>query len=44
VNSPSHSSTVTMTCYLRIKEAAGGALSAEASNAWITAVQTTVNG
>jgi hypothetical protein len=44
VNAPSHPSTVTIACYLRIKEAAGGALSAEASNASITAVQTTVNG
>jgi hypothetical protein len=44
VESPSHPSTVTIACYLRIKEAAGGALSAEASNASITAVQTTVNG
>jgi hypothetical protein len=44
VNSPLHPSTVTLVCYLRIKEAAGGALSAEASNASITAVQTTVNG
>ena len=44
VNSPSHPSTLTVACYLKLKEAAGGALSAEASNAAITAVQTTVNG
>ena len=44
VDSPLHASTLTMVCYLRINEAAGGTLSAEASNASITAVQTTVNG
>jgi hypothetical protein len=44
VSSTSRPSTLTIACYLRTKEAAGGTLSAEASNASITAVQTTVNG
>jgi hypothetical protein len=44
VDSPLHASVVTMVCYLKVKEAGGGALSAEASNASITAVQTTMNG
>ncbi|MCW3031458.1 MAG: hypothetical protein JWM66_1591 [Solirubrobacterales bacterium] len=44
VDSPLHASTLTMVCYLAIKETAGGTFSAEAKNASITAVQTTANG
>ena len=44
VDSPSHASTLNIACYLAIKETAGGTFAAEAKNASITAVQTTVNG
>ncbi|HEY2180458.1 MAG TPA: hypothetical protein VGH09_02175, partial [Solirubrobacteraceae bacterium] len=44
IDSSSHASTLTIACYLAIKETAGGTFSAEAKNASITAVQTTVNG
>jgi hypothetical protein len=44
VDSPVHASTLTIACYLAIKETAGGTFAAEAKNAAITAVQTTVNG
>ena len=44
VDSPLHASTLTIACYLAIKEAAGGTFAAEAKNASISAVQTTVNG
>jgi hypothetical protein len=44
IDSPLHASTVAIACYLAIKETAGGTFSAEARNASITAVQTTVNG
>jgi hypothetical protein len=44
VDSPLHASTLTVACYLAIKETAGGTFAAEAKNASITAVQTTVNG
>ena len=37
------SCTVTVACYLAITETAGGTFAAEAKNASITAVQTTVN-
>jgi hypothetical protein len=44
VDSPLHASTVTIACYLAIKETAGGTFAAEAKNAAIAAVQTTING
>jgi hypothetical protein len=44
VDSPLHASTLTIACYLAIKETAGGTFAAEAKNASITAVQTTANG
>jgi hypothetical protein len=44
VDSPLHASTLTIACYLAIKETAAGTFAAEAKNASITAVQTTVNG
>ncbi len=43
VNSASHSSTISVACYMPIKEANGGTLTGEANNAVITAVQTTTN-
>jgi hypothetical protein len=44
VDSPLHASSVTIACYLPREESAGGTFAAEAKNASITAVQTTVNG
>jgi hypothetical protein len=43
VNSPAHTSTIAIECWTGISEANGGTLTAEASNAAIVAVQTTVN-
>jgi hypothetical protein len=44
IDSPLHASTLTIACYLAIKETAGGTFATEAKNASISAVQTTVNG
>jgi len=43
LSSPAHASTVSIVCYLTIKEAAGGTLTATANESRITAVQTTAN-
>ncbi|HWD10570.1 MAG TPA: hypothetical protein VG366_01910 [Solirubrobacteraceae bacterium] len=43
VNSPTHPSTLSAVCWVGVKEVAGGTLTAEASNASITAVQTSSN-
>jgi hypothetical protein len=43
VSSPTRASTVSLVCYLTIKEAAGGVLTATANESQITAVQTTSN-
>jgi hypothetical protein len=44
IDSPSHASTLSVVCWVGFKEASGGIFVAEAVNAGITAVQTTVNG
>jgi hypothetical protein len=43
ISSPSQPSTLLLVCWIAVKEAAGGMLTAEASNASITAVQTADN-
>jgi hypothetical protein len=43
VDSPTEPSTLSLVCWVGVKEAAGGTFTAEANNASITAVQTTAN-
>ena len=43
INSPTEASTLSVVCWVGVKEAAGGTFSAKAENAAITAVQTTSN-
>jgi hypothetical protein len=44
VESPTEASTMSVVCWVGVKETAGGTLTAEANNASITAVQTASNG
>jgi hypothetical protein len=43
VESPAHPSTLSLLCWVAVKEGAGGVFTAQANNASITAVQTTSN-
>lgn len=43
IDSPTQSSTLSLVCWVGVKEAAGGTFTAEANDASITAVQTTSN-
>jgi hypothetical protein len=43
IDSPTEPSTLSLVCWVGVKEAAGGTFTAEANNAAITAVQTTSN-